>query len=273
MVKIYRFNEEYSKILEHKLNDVKLKYEIKNILGSNRIIFSIKDNLKYDKELELLIKNTPLIFNQFTKKELENANLLQIVPESQKISIINREECFETKCIKEDKFGIKRTYHHKQVGKMEINNVPKQDGCYLYSVDTGFSEIFVRKELVELIQKNNFKGFNISPIYVNKNEECEDLYQLLSDNIIKFEEIKKSSQEKIEHCPICHDYKKIIIDNTYQLHLNIKNKDLDSDFYMTDAVFGEGIPYRIYLVSQRFYQALQKENMNKKVKFIPVVLN
>ena len=273
MVKIYRFNEEYSKILEQKLNDVKLKYEVKNILGSNRIIFSIKDNSKYDKELELLIKNTPLVYNQFTKKELENAHLLQIVPESQKISIINGEECFEAKCIKEDKFGIKRTYHHKQVGKIKIKNVPKQDGCCLYSVDTGFSEIFARKELVELIQKYNFKGFNISSISEQKNEDCEDLYQLLSDNIIKFEEIETTNQEKIENCPICHDYKKIIIDNTYQLHLNNKNKYLDSDFYMTDAIFGEGIPYRIYLVSQRFYQALQKENMNKKVKFVPVILN
>ena len=272
MVKIYRFNEEYSEMLEKKLKDMKLKYEIKNILGSNRIIFSIKDNSERYKELELLTQREPLIFVQFTKKELENAHLLQIVPESQKISIINREECFETKCIKEDKFGIKRTYHHKQVGKMEINNVPKQDGCYLYSVDTGFSEIFARKELVELIQKYNFKGFKVSQISEYNNEDCEDLYQLLSDNIIKFEDIVKGN-EKVESCPMCHDYKKIIIDNTYQLHLNKKDKDLDSDFYMTDAVFGEGISYRIYLVSQRFYQALKKEKMNKKVKFIPVIFN
>lgn len=272
MVKIYRFNEEYSIILEQKLNDLKLKYEIKNILGSNRIVFSIKDNSKDYKELELLTQRDPLIFVQFTKKELENAHLLQIVPESQKISIVNREECFETKCIKEDKFGIKRTYHHKQIDKIRIKNVPKQDGCYLYSVDTGFSEIFARKELIEFIQKNNFKGFNVSPIFEQKNEVCEDLYQLQSYNIIKFEDIVKGDKN-VESCPMCHDYKRIIIDNTYQLHLNKKDKDLDSDFYMTDAVFGEGIPYRIYLVSQRFYQALQKENMNKKIKFVPVVLN
>ena len=88
-----------------------------------------------------------------------------------------------------------------------------------------------------------------------------------------FDEIKLNGEEVLENCPVCKDNKRIVVGSDYQLCLNMKNKKLNDDFYMTESIWGEGIPYRFYLVSQRFYQLIKNAKMDKKVRFVPVVLN
>lgn len=268
MKSIYRYIEEYSKNLEQKLKELKIKYEIKNFLDDERIIFKVNESIH--NQLLSFVKTKPLIFKEYTKKELEEADYLQMIPESQKISINNLEECFQEGCVIIDENNIKRTYHKKQIKDISILNIPK-DSYYFYSVDTGFSEIFAKKIIVELISKNNLTGFNMRPVYDLKNNKIDNLYQLLANKEIGFNDIKLNGNEIVTNCPVCEKNKRIVVGNDYQLSL--KNKKLDEDFYMTEAIFGEGIPCRLYLVSQRFYKLIKKEKMDKKVKFIPVVLN
>lgn len=271
MKTLCRYNEKYSIDLEQRLKELNIKYEIKEILQSKRIIFNITKNFEQFECISSLLTSTPLIFKEFDKKDLEEANFLQIIPQMQKVHIENLDNSFYSSCKIVDEFGLKRTYHKQQVGNIAISKMSK-DTCYFYSVDTGFSEIFVKSEVAQMVAENDIKGVSFRPV-IESGKERNDLYQLWAEKELQFENMKFDGSEKFANCPLCSKYKSVIVENDYQLHLNLCENELDLDFYMTSALFGEGIPYRYYLISQKFYQLLKNEKLDKKVKFVPIVLN
>lgn len=271
---IYRYNENYSKELENKLNKLKIKFR-RVIIGEtfDKIIFKIVKGSLLEKEIISSLKSEPLIFVEYNNEELNNSDFLRIIPTSQKVEIINKEECFKSLCQKEDQFGIMRTYHEEQIGKIKIKNIPK--GSSLYSLDTGFSHIFADSNFHDMVEKNEIKGIKFNSVGTKTVETCKEFYQLLADNIIKFDDIKlnQGMNVKIERCLICKKKRIIPIDETYQLSLNLKKAELTEDFYATEDIFGEGIPERYYIISQKLYQLIKNEKLDKNIRFVPIILN
>jgi len=271
---IYKYNENYSKELENKLNKLKIKFKrvtIDRIM--DKITFKMVKGSLLEKEIISLLNSEPLIFVEYNNKELNDADFLRIVPTSQKVKIINKEECFGSLCQIEDQFGIIRTYHEEQMGKIKIKNVPK--GSSLYSPDTGFSHIFADSNFYNMVKKNDIKGIKFNSVGTKTTETCKGFYQLLTDNIIKFDDVKLEigMNVKIENCSICKKKRIVPIDETYQLSLKIKKSDLTEDFYATEDVFGEGIPERYYIISQKLYKLIRKEKLDKNIRFVPIILN
>ena len=42
--------------------------------------------------------------------------------------------------------------------------------------------------------------------------------------------------------------------------------ELKDDFYMTEQIFGEGIPERYYIISKKLYRLMEQEHMNWPAK-------
>ena len=93
---------------------------------------------------------------------------------------------------------------------------------------------------------------------------------MTSPNILEKECIGIGFGEKIETCPKCGK-EQYAIDNAYQLHLDFSKIKEQGDLYMTERIFGYGIAYSLYLISQRFYRLLKEENLAGGITFSPVV--
>ena len=84
------------------------------------------------------------------------------------------------------------------------------------------------------------------------------------------DQIEFGHNEKLRHCPVCGK-EQFFIDDAYQLHLCFSDLDVLSDLYKTERIFGDRIPYPVYIISQRFYQLLKSNKLASNVTFVPVV--
>ena len=271
---IHRYNVEYSKSLEEKLIELNVSFKRKYIEGlMDNIVFELKQGSSQEKELspfiDIDILNC-LTYVEYSKKELDDSLFLIMRPKLQNVEIINRDESLKSVCSEIDKFNIVRTYHVEQIDEFKVKYSLKNT-TYLYSIDTGFSYIFANQKFYELVNKHEIKGINFKHVSTNKEKVCSEFYQVESSNIIKFTDINTEKHCKVRECKICKK-KSIVVDELFQLKLNLGKKELEEDFYMTEQIFGEGIPERYYIISQKLYKLLVEEHMDKNVAFIPIIL-
>ena len=138
-----------------------------------------------------------------------------------------------------------------------------------WASDDGGWEVFTDSRVLALAKENNLIGVDYSNVFLKKGGISQNLFQLTPKNIIKRESIGKGYLEKVEKCPGCG--KDIfIIGSGYQLHLDYSKIDLQSDLYVTERVFGDGMPFHLHLISQRFYQLLKQNNLVGSLTLSPV---
>jgi hypothetical protein len=96
---------------------------------------------------------------------------------------------------------------------------------------------------------------------------------MMSEKIVFIESISKDNIKKIKHCPRCGK-QKFIVETDYQLHLlsDMMKTYENDDFVQTEAVFGEGIPHSIELISQKFYRILKDRMLLKNTIVEPVLI-
>lgn len=212
----------------------------------------------------------PIITLEFSKAELKKAKLLVIRPKRQKIEIINGKEAFAHSCTW-DTFGITRVNHEWQIGTLAIAKEPSiTTNTALWASDSGFSEIFADSRVYDLVSFNNLSGINFEKVLLKNGEYSNKIYQMTSKHLIQKEMIAVGHGEKIQKCPMCGK-EQFGINSSYQLHLNNSETLVDSDFYTTDRIFGDGIAEPLFIISQRFYQLLKQNNLAGNVVFTPVV--
>lgn len=264
--------EKYSDKLIQKLNEKKIKFRVigDGILVNKMISFSIYDDLEAMEEVIKCVKSKPIITKEYSNEELTNARLLCILPLQKKITITNLKEAFDFSCCYKNILGIEKAYHKKQVSYFKIQKLPSiNTQTVFYAGDTGNSEIFVDQRVYNLVKDSNLKGVDFVPVKDRDGNFTDALFQMSTKQHIDIHNIKIDSEDKIRKCPICGQ-KKIVTDSEYQLRLLQDDFEISSDLYMTESVFGEGLSYPYYLISQRFYQLLLKNKLLKNVNLSPV---
>lgn len=222
------------------------------------------------KELEKVNIRKDYTTVEFSSKELLEAEFLMMRPKRQSIDIEN-EDAFQYGCKWISRWGHEFMRHEEQVKELVVKKVPpmKKNNAF-WCESTGFSIIFADIRIRELAEENSLMGIEFKNIFL-KNGKCSDeFFQMTSSNILKKECIAWGYGEKIEHCTKCGK-EQYVIDNAWQLHLDFSKIEKQSDLYVTESIFGEGIARPIYVISQKFYRLLVENKLNRSVTFYPVV--
>lgn len=274
MRKKYSYCEKYSEAVEQYLRNQKIKYKIvgDGVLVSKLISFVIYDGASSDLNLQQLIHCNPIVTNEFTQKELYAAEYLTMRPRKNVVDITNTNEAFLYKCPRKSMFGNEKFEHKEQIGQFRIKRINTKCTTAFFSSTTGFSEIFAKEEVCEFMHNNNITGIVIKPVLLEEKdyEKVSGLCQLCSEKIIPTEKIFINETQKVGKCPICGTLK-VLCKQDYQLQLIGTAFDLSDDFYMTEAIFGEGISHPLYIISHKLYQLLFNAKLSHNVIFEPVV--
>ena len=113
------------------------------------------------------------------------------------------------------------------------------------------------------------EGIKFENVKNIKGFYSENIFQVITPNIIENESIGFGYGERKEVCHVCGK-EQFVINNIYQLHLDVTKIKMQSDLYMTKPIWGKGIPYPLYIISQRFYQALKKNKLVGGIIVSPV---
>ena len=278
-----RYNYYYCLEMNPRLIDLleanKIRYKIHEYqcFGSTDVTFSLWSSSAnaetlVEKLSEFCVKGpSPIISIEYSKADLERSRLLVIMPKKQKIEITNMKDSFEFSCERVDSFGIHRVKHMRQIGTLAIaKEPPTETKTALWSSDYGFSEIYADHRVYDLVTSSSLSGINFEKVILKNGTYSNKLYQMTTQHLITKEMISLGHGEKIEKCRMCGK-EQFIIDRLYQLHLNNLETIPDSDFYVTDRIFYEGIAEPLYIISQRFYRLLKQNNLTGSVYFSPVV--
>ncbi len=144
------------------------------------------------------------------------------------------------------------------------------DSTMFFSSSTGYSEIFGNSLFYDVARNNHITGVVFLPVYCGKNgQQLDNMFQLTAEHVLPTDCIIVNNPSDIKKCPIC-GMQKIVCSQSYQLFLRKHESELTQDFYMTEAVFGEGFSYPLYIISSRLFLLIQETRMNKNIKVEPV---
>ena len=270
----YYFCKRYTSEKEEYLIKNKIKYKIEEDVR-RWIIFDIWSTSKdYEKHLKELIRTPldhPLVFAEYTASEYANAPLLMIWPKRQVIDIENEEEAYEWSCTWMSG-KIEKAKHAKPKSPFVIKKEPSMKSTTAFWCEsTGFAEVFADHRVVEMVKENSLVGVDFQQVILKKGGVSDKLFQMSSNNILTTEDaICLGYGEKRVVCHVCGK-EQYSIDNTYQVHVDFSKVPIKSDLYMTERIFGEGIAYPLYLISQRFYRLLKENKIAGGITFVPVV--
>lgn len=267
--------EKYSKKLLGFLDNIGIKYKIigDGVFVDKLVSFSVySDDVVYTSLLKY-VHTKPICKNEFSRQELTCAKYLTVVPTKNVINIANINEAFQFNCNKKTIFGETRYNHKEQIDIIKIRKFNARNDVTFFSPSTGFSEIFVKETFYRIAQEQNILGMKFLPVLLESKGLTREsgLFQILATNIIPISEICIGEDARLRKCPVCGK-PKIVCNQNYQLKLYCLEEDMQNDFYMTEAIFGEGISYPLYLMSQRLYRLITQANMAKNVEFSPVIL-
>ena len=138
--------------------------------------------------------------------------------------------------------------------------------------NNGFSELFVKEDVYDLLQKEEINGISFLPVNVQteEQEKRSGLLQLFAQRTIKEEKISFGTNQIITKCPIC-GREKVVCSQDYQLRLVDSPVNYSDDFYMTDAVFGEGFSHPLFVISKKFYTVLVRNKLTSNIILEPVL--
>jgi len=213
-----------------------------------------------------------LIGIRYSNKELEQAPFLWFQPFCPAVEV-DTASSFEELCryqVTWDRFQLDKCHHLRQVNPIQLKKEPKwKKKTAFYAMDTGHGCIFCDKRVTELITTHRLQGFDVRPTYRKDGQPSEHTVQLMSTNRLTFGDIALGHGETVKTCPLCGK-PQIAYDGAYRLHIQTPLEAMTEDFYMTEDLFGEGIPYAMYMISQRFYQLLKQEQLLGSVNIAPV---
>lgn len=273
----YYFCDRYKVKLVEFLKENNIKYSPNNAISEGDFIsFSVYSNSKSFNEiistLQQMKVRSPLVFAEYTKLEIDSAQLLVISPKRHCVDIINAETAYEKSCKWQSVNGIIKVNHKRQKDFFVIKKeLPMKNSTAFSTEDTGKTELFADSRVLKLVQDNLLSGFDFEKVLTKQGTFCDNTYHLKSTNIITKECICKGKGEKIEFCQFCQK-EQLIINNIYQLYLKGSLSDYTEDMYMTECVFGPGVDYPLYIISQSFYRLLKAHKLAGGLTISPVML-
>lgn len=274
----YYFCEKYSIQLIEFLEKNGIMYKYHKESGEyshlSRVIFNIYSSAEkadlYLYELQKINVLNPIVFAEYSSADYLKAKLLWMTPKKQCIEIMNEENAYRYSCEWTTILGGTRIMHEEQIAEFVIEKEPSmKTQTAFWCESTGFAEIFTDYRVLEMVKNNSLMGIEFNKVLLRNGSYSEKLFQLSTQNILERECVCSGYGEKIEVCPICGK-EQYCINSAYQLHLDFSKIKKQSDLYITEKMFGEGISYPIYIISQKFYQLLKENKLAGNVTFSPV---
>ena len=271
--KLY-YCDSYHKRLETLLQKNQVSYNIvKDVKEKPLLIsFSLYEESPVCQFIQLYTRAKPIVTNEFTNQELMEAEYLTVIPVVQCVEIMNTQEAFLYACKRRAFLGREKYEHREQIEKLEVKSrsLPRQ--TFLFSEATGSTEIFGKRTFRDIVQRENISGIQFLPVLDTKSkEERNGLFQIRANQTVEASKIIVDKDIKVKKCPVCGKLR-YICGQDHLLTINCYSTDLGSDFYQTEAIFGEGFGYRYYIISNQLYRLLLKYGLNKNLRFEPVEL-
>lgn len=263
------FSEQLSDSLLALLNKHGIKYTVIE-LAVPRVYFSLyRDQPCFSVFAAVSESACRVAAAEYSQAEMNASEWLVFNPKHNRVEIINQDESFSYTCGSAEE---NRFHHREQVGTIRIaSDIKWKPGQYFLASDTGFSEIYTNKAVVELIASSGIKGCRFADIVDRKGSLCTNTFQLLSDALLYENSFAFGYGEKTEICPYCGK-KQYYYDGTYQFRIYRSALKEDVDFYMTPCLFGSGQAEPIYLISKRFYKLLKDNKMLRNTIVTPAIL-
>ena len=263
----------YRSSLQKRLDKLGVKYDIlRGIDGKpNLITFDVDRDSEAGAILLKSIISRPYITNVYSKTEFEEADFLRIIPLKYDVDITNEEEALRFSCNKRSLSGLKKSRHEVQVSSFQVDKREINKRSTLHSSTRGPAYIFASSQFQDMVIKSNVTGIRFIPVTCQDSSSSQhaDIFQLVAEQSFAFEQIAIDGSVKVKICPNCGK-PKIIYPSTYELHLKGSPGNLNKDFYMTEAIFGYGVPEPFYFISHRLYMLMKEEKMTRSISFSPV---
>lgn len=207
-----------------------------------------------------------LITTKYTKQEMNTAQWYSVrskwlndypYPEDQFVK--NVYGCDkQTKCL----------CNRIQVGDFTMKREIKWGKRYFCSMNWVYDELFVNKDIVEKLETSGLKGFHFRDVYV-KSKLSKTTVQLVVENYLKEEmDLNKTIINAQEKCPLC-GHLGIITSGKEQYYFKSAFQNLDVDIVRSKTIFGY-IGARDVYISQRFYQYLKENKLDRNLEFEPI---
>ena len=272
----YYFYELYKAEIEEYLKEKQIHYKKNesNVVGDS-LVFSVWSNTRDSemilRELKHLGVGDPLVFASYSASEINNAKFLVMRGMKQKIDIMNCENAYHYSCRWTTSMGVEKVKHEEQIDRFTIRKEPStKTTTAFWSEDTGHAELFTDKRVCELVTEQGLKGIEFENVIDRKGVCSENIFQVKSPHLIKRDCIEMGHGERKVVCHICGK-EQFFINDIFQLHLDFSKLPAESDLYITERMWGEGIAYPLYIISQRFYQLLKQNKLIGGINFSPVV--
>ena len=276
-----RYNEKYHAKWVEYLERENIKYSFSEYNSAGRyttgplIYFSIWSTDKNAEQHMLALKELemrePTRYAHYSKADYAKAPFFKMYPKYPRIEIRNSEDAFRYSCQWTNSVGAHVVRHEEQVGKIAIAKEPDiQRSTAFWREDTGGSITFASKPVVDLVTEHKLVGVSFCPVQVRRGNDSEKVFQMISPNIITQDCFVLDNAKVVDTCRICGK-QQFYIDHADQPHIDFSKVSVQSDLYMTEPIFGEGIAQPLFIISQRFYQLLVEHKLSRNVVFTPVV--
>lgn len=238
----------------------------------NFALWSTDTNIKeYLDHLSDMRINKPVVTAEYTATELSKAKLLMISSKRQCIEIVNSVDAYHYSCTWVNPYGIRKIRHTEQKALFVINKEPSvTTKTAFWHEDTGLAEMFTDRRVKSLVLQNDFVGIDFKHVILKGGEISQNIFQITSPNKLMKDQIAFGYGEERLTCPICGK-EQYFVGSAYQLHLDFSRIKEQSDLYVTERIFGEGITYPTYVISQRFYQSLKENKLTGNLIISPVI--
>lgn len=207
---------------------------------------------------------------EYTTFELSKAEFLMINSQKQSVEIINPDAAYLYFCTWISSRGTRKINHCEQKAPFQIAKEPStKTRTAFWHEDTGTAELFTDYRVAELVKQNHLVGVELKNVILKNGNLSENIFQITSPHKLKKDCLGLGFGEERWCCPMCGK-EQFIIDAAYQLHLDLSRIDVESDLYVTERIFGQGRPFPLYLISQRFYQLLKANKLAGNLIVSPV---
>ena len=277
----YYYCERTSERLIDYLTVESIKYNVTEGISAGRyacpalVSFNIwaddKNAEQHMQALNAISQFGPTKYAEYSSRDYSKATYLMMRPKSQSVEIVNPDEAFQYSCQWGNSVGMHLRKHEKQVGPVVIAKEPDiRKSTALWSEDTSFSVFFASKKVVDLVNQHSLVGISFPKVKLRNENESENIFQMISPNIITQDCIGMENLKMVETCLVCGK-EQFFLDHAEQLHVDFSKLPVESDLYLTESIFGEGDPEPLFIISQRFYQLLNENKLARNVVFTPVV--
>lgn len=216
----------------------------------------------------------PLVYCDYSAKDRDEAEYLWIMPGKYCIDVMNKNEAYQYDCTYEHiTTRTQRAHHKKQIGTFKIAKVPNlHTQTAFFSPDTGSNELFADHRIKALTEEHHLQGLCFLPLLLKNGQLSHELFQLTSPHVLGMSAVVRGHGETSDFCPICGK-EALVTTSAYQMHLHRSHLDTSLDLMISDAFWGEGIPYSVQIISQRFYRLLRQEKLTGSLQIDPVILH